>query len=316
MVTSSTDTSTKYGDNLETPVVQPGWTVDSDGFGMLQSSVTFKWAKVYIALFPQAFCRGRPHPDSNYSQLKLFKATMTEEKGQVISIVAEYCGLATNGGGESGTNYDGRGYSDPQIMMTAAAASESIQAHPNFISINCTSLAPAGPIRPLAGPPPADGGFKDDLVANPNRALWTPKVAGSGQVNNCQFVGFLPNQSDTDTTPNIKAGIKSYFKPQNTLRVLIYFTDQAEALNRASLVGWVTNGNSFYLQDEYKKFATGGYSGELVYSDEWTSQINKSFLVTNASVERFGAMWKLSADLMVSGMGGWDISLYPKSLLD
>jgi hypothetical protein len=310
------DTIIKYGNDLETPVVQPGWTVDSDGFGMLQSSVNFKWAKAYIGQFPDWFHRGRSHPSDDYSQLKLFKATMTEEKGDIITINAEYCGLSSGGGGEAGIDYNGRGYSDPQVMMTGAAASESIQAHPNFISINCDSLAPAGPIQPLAGPPPLGGGFVDDILVNPNRALWTPKVAGGGFVNNCQFVGFLPNQSTTDTTPNIKAGIKSYYKPQNTLRVLVYFTEQEEALNRASLVGWVTDGNSFYLQDEYKKFATGGYTGELLYSAGWTSQIHKSFLVTNASVERFGALWKLTADLMVSGMGGWDISLYPKSLID
>lgn len=310
------DTTQKYGDNLETPVVQPGWTVDSDGFGMLQSTVTFKWAKIYKDQFPLWFHRGRSHPDSGYSQLTLFKATMKEEKGQIVTITAEYCGLATNGGGESGTDYNGRGYSDPQVTMTSAAASESIQAHPNFISINCTSLAPAGPIQPLAGPPPAGGGFVDDLTLNPNRALWTPKVAGGGMVNNSQFVGFLPNQSSTDTTPNIKAGIKSYYKPQNTLRVLIYFNNQTEALNRSSIVGWVTNGNTFYLEDAYKKFATGGYSGELIYTSEWQSMIHKSFLVSNASVERYGALWKLTADLIVSGMGGWDISLYPKSLLD
>jgi hypothetical protein len=308
------DTSIKYGNDLESPVVQPGWSVDSDGFGMLQSTVKFKWAKIYTAQFPNWFHRGRSHPSDDYSQLKLFKATMTEEKGQVVSIVAEYCGLATNGGGESGTDYNGRGYSDPQIMMTGAAAAESIQAHPNFITINALNW---GDVPPLAGHPPALGGFDSNLTTNPNRAAWTPKVAGGGLINNCQFIGFLPNQDPTDETPNLKAGIKSYYKPQMTLRVLIYFTEEEQALDRASIVGFVTNGGAYYLPEAYKAFAysSSPYAGTFNYTDPWTEKIHKSFLVTNASVERFGALWKVTADLMLSGLGGWDKDVYIDSSL-
>lgn len=306
----------KYGNDLETPVVMPGWVVKSDGFGMLQSTVKFKWNKAYKAAFPEWFHRGREHPDPSYTQLKLFEATMTEGKGEILEISAEYCGLAKNGGEGGTTNYDARGYSDPQVMMTGASAAESIQAHPNFIRINCTSFGEAGTINPLAGRPPANGGFNDDLTENPNRALWTPKVAGTGQVNNCQFIGFLPNQSETDDTPNIKAGIRSYYKPQNTLRVLLYFNNEESALDRASLVGWVTNGNSFYLPPAYKQLASGGYAGEFLFTDEWNDKIHKSFLVTNCSVERFGLLYKLTADLMLSGISGWDKDLYCISTLD
>ncbi len=302
---------TKYGNDLETPVVQPGWTIKSDGFGMLQSTVKFKWSKQYKAQFPAWFYRGRPHPDSSYAQLKLFEATFTEGKGDVVEVSAEYCGLATNGGGEAGNNYDSRGYSDPQVMMTGAAASESIQAHPNFIRVNILNF---GDVAPLAGPPPENGGFDPEPTTNPNRALWTPKVAGTGQINNCQFIGFLPNQSSADIgRPNIKAGIKSFYKPQNTLRVLIYFKDENNAIDRASIVGFVTDGNAFHLPEAYKKLATGGYAGEFNYTPEWDEFINKSFLVTGTSVERFGSLWKVTADLMLSGMGGWDKDIYPLS---
>jgi len=306
----------KYGNDLLIEKVQPGWTVDSDGFGMLQSSVTFKLSRAYIGTFANMFYRGAPHPSPDYTQLKLWRAVMTEEKGQIITVKADYCGLSTSGGGSLGINYDARGYSDPQVQMTGAAASESIQAHPNFIRINCTSFGEPGTINPLAGYPPADGGFNKELSENPNRASWTPKTAGTGQFNNCQFIGFLPNQDQTDTTPNIKAGIKSYYKPQNTLRVLLYFNSQEAALDRASLVGWVTNGNSFYLPAEYKQLASGGYAGEFLFTDEWNDKIHKSFLVTNCSVERFGLLYKLTADLMLSGISGWDKDLYCVSTLD
>jgi hypothetical protein len=302
----------KYGNNLLLPVVQPGWTIESDGFGMLQSTVKFKWAKSEIEKFPSVFFRGSDHPVPDYQQLKLFKATMTENKGEVVDVVAEYCGLSMNGGGAPGVNYDARGYSDPQVMMTGAASAESIQSHPNFVRVNILNFGDVG--GPLAGPPPPGGGFDDNPLTNPNRALWTPKVAGGGIVNNYQFIGFLPNQSVDDIgRSNIKAGIKSYYKPQNTLRVLIYFNSEQEALDRASIVGFVTNGDAFKLTDAYKKFATGGYAGEFNYTPEWDEFINKSFLVSGTSVERFGSLWKVTADLMLSGMGGWDREIYPLS---
>ncbi len=297
----------KYGNDLVTPKVQPGWTIESDGFGMLQSTVKFKWAKSEIANFAEVFHRGADHPDPEYDQLKLFKASMTTGKGEVVDVVAEFCGLSRLGGGEQGIDYDARGFSDPQVMMTGAAASESIQAHPNFVHVNILNF---GDVSPLAGPPPELGGFDSNLTTNPNRALWTPKVAGSGLINNSQFVAFLPNQDTSDTTPNIKAGIKSYYKPQNTLRVLIYFNDENQALDRASVVGWVTNGDTFKLPEAYKKFATGGYAGEFEYTEQWASKVNKSFLVTGTSVERFGNLWKVTADLMLSGISGWDKDIY------
>jgi hypothetical protein len=303
----------KYGNDLTIPVVQPGWTVDSDGFGMLQSTVKFKWARSEIANFPDVFARGSEHPSEDYTQLKLFKATMTESKGEVIDVTAEYCGLATNGGGVAGMNYDDRGYSDPQVTMTAASASESIQAHPNFIRVNIVNF---GDVPPLAGPPPLGGGYDTNLTTNPNRAAWTPKVGGLGAINNSQFIGFLPNQSSDDLTPNIKAGIKSYYKPQNTLRVLIYFNEQEKALDRASLVGFATDGSTFKLPEAYQKLATGGYAGELEYTDEWNAYILKSFLITGVSVERFGNLYKVTAELMLSGIGGWDKDIYLPSTLD
>jgi hypothetical protein len=292
----------KYGDDLMLAKVQPGWTVDSDGFGLLQSTVTFKMARVLADTFTATFSRGASHPIPGFTQLKLWRVSLTQNEGEVVTIRAEYCGLDPS--------VSERGYTEPQVQMTGAAASESIQAHPNFVRINCTSLGEPGTITPLAGFPPPGGGINED---NPNRPAWGIGQNAGGLINNYQFVGFLPNQTESDQTTNIKAGIKSYYKPQNTLRVLLYFNNQETALDRASLVGWVTDGSSFYLPEAYKKLATGGYAGEFLFTDEWNGQIHKSFLVTNCSVELFGTIYKVTADLMLSGISGWDKDLYPVS---
>lgn len=297
----------KYGNDLfgtgpyAQGVPQAGWIVEEDCFGMLQSTVKFKWRYDQQSQFSTSFSRGTPHP--YISQLTLYKASMTVEKGEVLTVTAEYVGLDAE--------HMGNGHSDPQIQMVSAASAESITAHPNFYRHFCTSI-PGDKV--LAGKPPATGGFDPSLTTNPNRALWTPKVAGSGAVNNCQFIGFLPPQGDSEK-PNIKAGIKSYYKPQLTLKVLIYVSDETKALTMASYNGWVTDGNMFYLPENYKKLAKaadgGGYPGGFKYTAEYTELINRNFLITNCSVERFGNLFKVTADLMLSGLSGWDPDIYP-----
>ena len=301
----------KYGNDLATEAVQPGWTIESDGFGLLQSTVTFKWADTtaHRTDFAAHFYRGASHPDDIYKDiLKLYRATMTVDKGKVITVRADYCGIASA--------YTELGHTYPQVQMTSAAAAESIQSHPNFININCTSIAGSlTPQKPLAGYPPVDGGYLDDPVNNPFRAAWTPKVAGGGLINNCQFIGFLPNQKTTDTSVNIKAGIKSYYKPQNTLRVLTYYSNVDTALELSSYVGWVTNGTKFNLPSEYKRLgkpqSEGGYAGGMNYTATWLASIKPNFLVTNCSVELYGTIYKVTTDLTVSGLGGWDKDVYP-----
>lgn len=298
----------KYGNDLLTEKVQPGWTIDSDGFGLLQSSVTFKMARVYLGTFTTQFYRGQSHPSPLYPQLKLWRAVLTEEKGEIITVKADYCGLDAS--------VSERGYTVPQVQMTAAAASESIQSHPNFIRINCTSIAGSLPSqKPLAGYPPAAGGYVKDPVNNPFRAAWTPKTAGGGALNNCQFIAFLPNQETDDITPNIKAGIKSYYKPQNTLRVLTYYSNAETALGLSSYVGWVTTGDAYALPNDYKRLGKpqedGGYPGGMNYAPEWKNRVKPNFLVTNCSVELYGTIYKVTTDLTLSGLGGWDPDVYP-----
>ena len=40
-------------------------------------------------------------------------------------------------------------------------------------------------------------------------------------------------------------------------------------------------------------------------------QRNRNYLCTNASVEVYGGLYKVQADLMMSGIIGWDPDIYP-----
>lgn len=313
----STPTQIPYGYGLTQLVAQPGWTVETDGFGLMQAQVKFKWDWAYKDIFLTTFVRGTKlstlmqlslpgAPGSYYSNLSLWKANMVVEKGEVLTITADFVGIDSHINSGMRTN--------PIVSATGGASSEPIEHHPNFLVINCESgtLASA---NVLAGFPPV-GGWDKDPVTNPNRALWTPKVVSGGAIQGQQFVGFLPNQELAEYTAgkiNIKAGIKNYYKPQMTLRVLQYLTDEADAMDMASYVGWVTDGSIVNLPENFKKFSKSksGWAGTPVYKDVFESKINTGFLITNTSVELYGDIWKVTADLMLSGIAGWDPDIYP-----
>lgn len=300
-------TQINYGNHLnEEPQLQLGWSVEADGFGLLQAQVKFKWDITKMDLFPTTFAKGVlmstliPGIDTKYQNMGVWKASMVVEKGGVLMITADFAGIdpAFNSGTKTET----------QVVMTGSSASEAIEHHPNFLKINMVS---GGLVdrNPMAGFPTGNG-WDNSTTTNPNRALWRPYVASQGAEQGFQFVGFLPPQKFTDPL-NIKAGVKNYYKPSNTLRCLFYVSTEDAAVTYASYVGWVNNGKLYGLPSAYIQLTTTGYGGTFVYSDQWAAMIHKSFLITNCSVERFGAIWKVTADLMLSGIAGWDQDIYP-----
>jgi hypothetical protein len=297
-----------YGDELLTKTLQPGWTVEADGFGLLQGRCTFKMnlEKAIEVFGVSQFLRGDNHPyDESYPNLKLYKASYVTDKAGIATITAEYCGVDTY--------LHPDGFTNPQCAMVGSSASEDIAHHPNFIRTNCVS---GGLENPLAGPPP--------LGTTPsgyglNNALWQPVT--SGVTSYQQFVGFAPSQTDDVDKINIKAGVRSYYKPSITVRVLLYIQKENEtstltqALNLASYVGWVDSGYIFRLPEPYKKLALpplSGYEGNFEYTTEYQNLIHRNFLITNCSVELFGTTCKVTADLMLSGISGWDKDIYPE----
>jgi hypothetical protein len=304
-------TTINYGDSLNPPIAQPGWQVEADGFGLLQAQIKFKWTNSEMNNFTTVFAKGVTlgslvsGAPSNFQNMKIWKANMVYEKANVLTVTADFCGIDPNV--NSGTK------TITQVVMSGSTASEPIEHHPNFLVVNSpTGLPPLS--SALAGFPPASG-WDPNTATNPNRALWTPKVASGGATQGQQFVGFLPNQSIEEYNNgniNIKAGIKNYYKPSNTLRCLFYVNNEATAVGFASYVGWNTNGNLYQLPDSYKGLATGQYGGAFIYTALYLSKINRGFLITSCSVEQFGGIWKVTADLMLSGISGWDKDIYPQ----
>jgi hypothetical protein len=303
-------TTINYGDSLIPPIPQPGWQVEADGFGLLQAQIKFKWTNSEMNNFMTVFAKGTTlgslvsSAPSNFQNMKIWKANMVYEKANVLTVTADFCGIDPNV--NSGTK------TISQVVMSGSTASEPIEHHPNFLVVNSPTGAP--PLSSVLAGFPSGTGWVEDVTQNPNRVLWRPAVSAGGAVQAFQFVGFLPNQkaSEYPNHINIKAGIKNYYKPSNTLRCLFYVSDEAAAIAYASYVGWNTNGTLYGLPENYKGLATGAYGGSFIYTPEYLSRIDRGFLVTSCSVEQFGGIWKVTADLMLSGISGWDKDIYPR----
>lgn len=107
---------TKKGNNLSSPQLQPGWTIESDGFGLLTSRLTFICdASVAESKKPK---ENEAHPKDG--RLLCHKASYSINDNELATISADYVGIAT------GTM--------TTVMVTGdtALTTQDIQVHPKF----------------------------------------------------------------------------------------------------------------------------------------------------------------------------------------
>jgi hypothetical protein len=77
-------------------------------------------------------------------------------------------------------------------------------------------------------------------------------------------------------------------------------------------VGWANYGNigAIVLPPPYNTLLDE-FDSDLPLTLPDGIQRNRNYLCTNASVEVYGGLYKVQADLMMSGIIGWDPDIYP-----
>ena len=105
--------------NVTTSELQPDWTIESDGYGLLTSRLTFICpASGVSANIPK---NEESHPKDG--RLKCHKSSYTIIKGERAQIVAEYIGIET---GEM---------SRIQVKGDVVTSTQPIQAHKDFVRV-------------------------------------------------------------------------------------------------------------------------------------------------------------------------------------
>jgi hypothetical protein len=285
-----------FGVDLKgTYAVDQNYSISHDGFGLITAQFKFTAAATMASKVPTDFKRGMPPPIDGFEYLTLYKVSSSTNQG-VVTVNAEYCGI--EGGGDVTTC---------QVQVNSATAQEAIETHPNFTEVTSPRIS----MNPLAGPAKYIADNEEDLIKNPNRAHFAMQKSTSKQIVVYAFAGFLPAQKPGDKI-NIKAGVRSYFKPSVTLRCMVYTNNADLAQLTVRRVGWSNKGKfgAIILPPPYDSLLEKA-DQDLPVVFVGNPGVNRNYLCTNASVEVYGGLYKIQADLMMSGFIGWDKDIYP-----
>lgn len=172
--------------------LQPGWQIESDGFGLLTSRLVFRCQKSEAA--SRAPKKGQAHPED--SRLSCFKSTWTVDAGELATIVSEYIGI------ESG-NFT-RFIPSGQIAL----GSEPIQVHPNFAKVDAVFGASTQPLSELGWDAETQTFPESDQTAKDNSLVGIKSFLAPA----IQYSGTFYCNSLTGVTETMKVVGKTFAK--------------------------------------------------------------------------------------------------------
>ena len=212
------------GNPLTTELLQPGYTVRNDGYGLWTGRCTFKADKSMTgAALPVA--RGDAHPDATYAAFMFAdKIEVLHGPNNIISINVDYVGISLDG-------YSQSTITDCNVSGAVSTTTEPIETHPNFFQATIGSNAIAGVGTGTATLPIYEAStFKAKtsdaatLYKGDNGAHFTQKTGG-------QFVGFL------DPAFPLYYGRKSYLAAHTGFSGILYTNDSTIVDDMRNAVG-------------------------------------------------------------------------------
>jgi hypothetical protein len=303
----SASTQKKFGNDLYAFEMQSDYRRSHNGYGLLQLNATFVARSSYSGsvgtVFPRGASLGAGYSATFKELLQqnwtCIRAEESGKDGDYIVVSAQYAAIDKN--------VNGGVLTQTEATITSSSVSEPITTHPNFTKRQLPEL---GGSKPLGGEPPVATltvGLPDSAVRNPYNAKWIPSQ--TGQTTSYQFVDFLPSQK-LDDPVNRKAGVRSYFRPSVTMRMTGYTNDATTAVDTVKYVWWTTSTGVGILS--IPSIYAGILQERLVIeSNDPSVKRGKNWLISGSNMEVFGGLYKVTADLMLSGVAGWDNDIYP-----
>ena len=284
------------GNNLTTDKIQPGWTVVTDGFGLVTASATYKldWAASTAALT----ARGTAFGQAGYTYLKAHKASISFDNLQYQTVKVDYVGIDPTVNGGNRTN--------PNTSAANGLTAENITSHPNFF----TAASGYGGTA-LAGLPGDFGGAYNDSTLGPpvtvisqeeGPNLGKPVVVPSceGNYGACfetgmggRFIGFV----DPDY-PDIY-GKTQYLARTTTYSGVCYYSDASFVQALYLLLGSATATNQW--GSEFPLIPAWGPIGAGTHGNQ--------NLLSQVNVEEYGSLFKVMYEIRYS-KEGWPLDVY------
>ena len=284
------------GNDLTTAVLQPGWTVVDDGFGLNTSTTVFK---VDVTFDIDAFAvKGNAHPDPTYSYLKLDKWKISWDSLAVATLTIDYVGIDTAiNAGE---------YTQANTSSANGLTTENITTHPNFFVADAAfttgpiagvvyAQSELGPLVEIKSP----GDYIAQVVSG-RTLIVTKTQSWIGNNGACfegedggRFIGFVD-----PTYPNF-FGKTNYLATTTTYSGVIYMKESSYVidilgyLNKATAT---TDFGSWTLIPDWAIVGAGSGGGN-------------SNLLSQVNVEEFGSLYKVMYEIRYSRVG-WHSSVY------
>jgi hypothetical protein len=281
-----------YGNAMENAILQPGWKVQGDGYGLMTGTCVFKSdqdGNFNVAVI------GSSHPNSGYSYMKAHKVGVTYDALNIATITVEYVGIDSS--------YTGSNYTLPQMVASNSLGSENITTHINFLD---QAAGWEGPIAGRGTAAPGDTPVypESDLgptVKGPTGEPVKSRLGSNGacfeKVAGGRFIGFVD--------PEVRElyGKTNYLTPTTTFSGFFYTTDTSAPGEFVDLLGASSNNGTWggvFSVSIIPSYVGAGGDGEF----------GPKLLLSNANVERYaGSVLKISYEVRYTNEG-WSRKVY------
>jgi hypothetical protein len=276
------------GNDLVNPVLQSGWTVVADGFGLNTSVSVYKGdTTTEIDTF---LVKGTPHPDPAYTYLKLDKWRISWDSLDVCTITVDYVGIDPGSGEGPGATF-----TTPNISGANGLTSEPLTSHPNFF----TNPAAAGFTGTLAGPGPYALSPLGPIVnskttpTKPQQSYIGANGACFESQNGGRFIGFVD-----PATPSLY-GKTNYLATTTTYSGVMY---SSVIGNVQSMLALLNSASSTATWGVFPLLPAWAPTGTVV----GVGHVN---LLSQVNVEEFGSLYKINYEIRYSKTG-WSARVY------
>jgi len=285
------------GNDLSSPVLQPGWTIQQDGYGLFTGRCMFKMDKSY-AVNVADFERGLAHPVSPFNTYMFSNtSSVSYDRNGIANITIDYVGINNTAEGASTDT------TSPNVSGAVSTSSEGIETHPNFFVATIEDEVIAGVGTGTATAPIYEASsFKAKtsdaatLYKGENGAHFTQKSGG-------QFVGFL------DPAFPLYYGRKSYLSPQTGFSGVIYTTDSDVVIDMKDAVGRSSSTNDWggNLPQLLPAYLGGTFLSNPVAGGVALPQL----LLASVNFEDFGLSVKKINYTIRYNVEGWVTAVHP-----
>jgi hypothetical protein len=263
----------EQGDPLLTAILQPGYKIQTDGYGLTTAVGVFKVDQGGTFDFAN---RGQTFPASGFSYLKAHKATMSFDALSIATVSVDYVGI--------GPGYNSGTRTDPQITGSQGLTSEQITTHPNFFELasgfSGTPIAGVGSGTIAAPVYPAVAGTTPTEYEGNNGATFE---LAKGR----KFLGFKK--------PEFKDfyGKTNYLAPQTSFSGHFYTTSTSNVTGMRDRVGKTSGTNQFN-----SIALVPAYIGTV-----FVNGTKHQLLLAQVSFEDYGSLYKVSYEVRYNREG-------------